>query len=35
MHHTTQHNIGKERETKLFFDSTGGGAGPVLTDLSG
>ena len=28
MHHTTQHNIGKERETRLFFDSTGGGAGP-------
>ena len=28
MHYTTHtHNIGKERETRLFFDSTGGGAG--------
>ena len=29
-HHTTQHNIGKERERQdfFFFDSTGGGAGP-------
>ena len=30
----TQHNIGKERETRLFLDSTGGGAGPFERDIS-
>ena len=33
MHHTTQHNIGKEIETRLFLVS-GGGAGPFERDLS-